>query len=81
MLRMTFAVIVSILGALSWYREHLRFERGKGIFHALSPEHGDWLLLIAVVVVCGSLLAVVWREGAATGGASKPGPPGRGEEW
>ena len=78
-LRMTFSVIVSILGAWSWYREHLGFERGKGLFHILSPEHGDWLLLIAAVVLWGSLLALVWREGAATGDARKPGPPERGE--
>lgn len=76
---MTFAVIVFILGALSWYREHVSFERGKGIFHALSPEHGDWLLLIAVVVLWGSVLAVLWWESAAIGDASKPRPPERGE--
>lgn len=72
-MRALWTVLISVLGALTWYRQHLKFQDQRGIFHAISPEHGDRLLLAAVLLGCGTVLVIAWKEESASRGAPKPG--------
>lgn len=72
-MRALWTVLISLLGALTWCRQHLKFQDQRGIFHAISPEHGDWLLLATVLLGCGTVLVIAWREVSASPGTAKPG--------
>lgn len=73
MMRALWTALISVLCALMWYRQHLKFLDGRGIFHAISPEQGDRLLLAAVLLAWGTALVIAWREVSAGQGTGKPG--------
>jgi hypothetical protein len=79
-MRALWTVLISVICALTWYRQHLKFQNGRGFLYRISPEYGEWILPAAMLLIWATFLVIGWRDVSASPGTGKPGPNRDNEE-
>ena len=61
-MRFVLVTVALVAFTLNWYRQYLKFQAGNGIFHYLSPTHGEWWLHGTSLALTLIVVAVFFSE-------------------